>query len=392
MQASNPGGPPLRVGVNAIPLRSPLTGIGTYITELAAALDASGEVDLYAFDGRAWDHAPPVRAAEARDPVAGRIREVARRFVPSARSLVRARRQRLFGDGVRRCAIELYHEPNYVPFQADVPVVITIHDLSWLRYPETHPPDRVRWLRRGLPHAVECAAAIIVDSEFTRREVLGTFTVDPRRLHTAHLGVSREFRPRSVTETAPSLREFGLAHGAYLLTVGTIEPRKNVAHALAAHALLPTALRSRYPLVVAGARGWRASGLERKLRVLAATGQIRMLGHVSRRHLLDLYAGAAAFLYPSLYEGFGLPPLEAMACGVPALVSERGPLPEVTGDAATMIDPDHPELTAARIEGLLDDPARRAEFSRRGVARARQFGWNECARKTLCVYRSVLGR
>ena len=381
---------PLRLGLNATPLLSPLTGIGNYIAHLATALDASGEVDLYSFYGRVWEHARPAPpAGVASDPNARRIRDAVKRFVPCNRELRQAQPQLLFRRGARRNGIELYHEPNYVPFRADVPVVITVHDLSWLRFPETHPPDRVRWLQRELPRAIERAAAILVDSEFTRREVLANFARDPRHVHTVHLGVSCEFRPRSAEETRPSLHALGLAHGEYLLTVGTIEPRKNIVHVLAAHALLPATLRDRYPLVVAGAGGWRAAGLERELRTLAAAGHVRMLGHVSNEHLPNLYAGAAAFLYPSLYEGFGLPPLEAMASGVPALVSDRGSLPEVTGDAALMIDPEQPELTSAKIEALLESGVRRADFARRGVQRAGQFKWETCARATLDVYRAV---
>jgi len=380
----------LRVGINATPLLSPLTGIGNYIAHLAAALDESGEVDLYSFYGRAWEHARPAPVAErASNPVASRVRDALKHFAPWARDLRRANQQLLFRYGARRNAIELYHEPNYVPFRVDVPVVITIHDLSWLRYPETHPPDRVRWLQREVPRAIERAAAIVVDSEFTRRELLANFARDPRQVHAVHLGVSREFRPRSAEETLPSLRELGLVHGEYLLTVGTIEPRKNVVHALAAHALLPATLRRRYPLVVAGAGGWRAAGLERKMHALATAGDIRMLGHVPNWHLPNLYAGAAAFLFPSRYEGFGLPPLEAMASGVPALVSDRASLPEVTGDAAIMIDPEQPELTSGKIEALLESDAQRADFARRGVQRAAQFTWETCARATLGVYHAV---
>jgi len=381
----------LRVGINATPLLSPLTGIGNYITHLAAALDAGGEVDLYAFYGRTWKHSRPAPLVEdlAFNPNASRARDVLKRFAPWVRDMRHAQQQLLFGHGARRNAIELYHEPNYVPFRADVPVVITVHDLSWLRYPGTHPPDRVRWLRREMPRAIERAAAILVDSEFTRREVLAAFARHPQDVHAVHLGVAREFRPRSPEDTLISLREMDLVHGEYLLTVGTIEPRKNVVHALAAYALLPATLRKRYPLVVAGVGGWRAAGLERKLRALANAGQIRMLGHVPHRHLPNLYAGAAAFLYPSHYEGFGLPPLEAMASGVPALVSDRASLPEVTGDAAMMIDPERPELTSAKIEALLESDADRADFARRGLLRAGQFTWETCARGTLGVYHAI---
>lgn len=385
----------LRVGFNATPLLAPLTGIGNYIVRLGAALAASGEVDLHSFYGHRWRHEAPTAptAPDSRRNGAAarprRLRDLIKPLVPFGRELRQAQQRLSFARGLRRHAIEVYHEPNYVPIGYDVPVVVTIHDLSWLRYPETHPRDRVRWLELGMPRVVERAAAIVVDSEFVRQEVLASLGVAPARVHAIHLGVAQEFRPRGEPETRTALQALDLAHGGYILSVGTIEPRKNVGHVLEAYARLPEALRRRYPLVIAGARGWRAADLERELHALAAGGRIRFLGNVSDADLPALYAGAAAFVFASKYEGFGLPPLEAMASGVPVLVSDRASLPEVVGDAARLIDPERPEETARSIEGLLEDSAARVALARRGVERAARFTWDACARATLEVYRSV---
>ena len=292
---------------------------------------------------------------------------------------------------MRRLSIEVYHEPNYVPLRYDVPVVVTVHDLSWLRFPDTHPADRVRWLDRGLPRALERAAAILVDSEFIRREVLATFPIAAARVHTAHLGVSEDFRPRNAAQTSATLGPLHLSHGRYVLTVGTIEPRKNVGHVLAAYARLPAGLREQYPLVIAGAKGWRAADLESELRTLADRGQIRFLGHVARGQLPHLMAGATAFVFPSLYEGFGLPPLEAMASGVLVLVSDRAAMPEVIGDAGVVIDPEQPEDTATKIVAMLGDSAARANLAHRGEIRARRFTWESCAEATVHAYHRALG-
>ena len=381
----------LRVGFNAIPLRAPRTGIANYILNLGAALAASGEADLVSFYGHGWRHAPPSPpAGGVRGPLAQRVRDGVKLVVPFRRRLRHAQQQLTFGRGLRRHAIDLYHEPNYVPFEADVPVVTTIHDLSWLRYPQTHPADRVRWLERGMPRAIGSAAAIIVDSEFTRQEVLSEFAVPPGRVRVTHLGVTPEFRPRSAADTASALSRLDLAHGRYLLTVATIEPRKNLGHVLEAYAALPADVRERYALVVAGAQGWRAAALRRQLRALAASGRLRFVGHVADDALPSLYAGAALFVYPSLYEGFGLPPLEAMAAGVPLLVSDRASLPEIAGDAAVLLDPDRPERTAESIRSLLDDAEARAAMIERGLRRAAQFTWQACASATLDVYRDAL--
>jgi alpha-1,3-rhamnosyl/mannosyltransferase len=325
----------LRVGFNATPLGSPLTGIGNYIVRLSAALAATGEVDLHSFHGTAWRHAVPSPCSPgAIDASSRRVRDIIKPYVPFARELRQWRRQAAFARGARSNAIDVYHEPNYVAFRADTPTVVTVHDLSFIRHPETHPTDRVRWLERGVPPTIERAAAVIVDSQFTRHELLATFSVAPERVHAIHLGVAPTFRTRSSEETASFLAPLGLGHARYVLTVGTLEPRKNLAHVLAAHEMLPARLRERYPLVVAGASGWRAGALETRLRSMAAREEIRFLGHVADADLPLLYAGAAAFVFPSVYEGFGLPPLEAMASGVPIIVADRAALPEVAGDRA----------------------------------------------------------
>lgn len=382
----------LRVAFNATPLLSPLTGVGNYIVHLGAALRETGDVDMYSFYGGSWSHeAPTPPAGGPRRRQVRRLRDLVKPLIPFERTLWQATQRTLFGRGLRRHAVSLYHEPNYVPLCYDVPVVNTVHDLSWLRYPMTHPRDRVRWLERSMPRALSCAAAVLVDSEFVRLEVLSTFGIDPARVRTVPLGVSSAFRPRNRVETLTAMREFDLEHGRYVLALGTIEPRKNLTHVLAAYAHLPKALRTRFPLVIGGAPGWRASLLERELRVLAADGRIRLLGHVPDPLLPALYAGATAFVFPSLYEGFGLPPLEAMASGVPVLVSDRSSLPEVVGDAALMLDPDRPDETATKLALVLEDSAARAGLIRRGLDRARSFSWKASARATLGVYRAVIG-
>ena len=381
---------PIRVAFNATPLLSPVTGIGNYIVELGAALAEIEDIDAYSFYRFRWRHESPSIAVAGAHSASRSVIARLRRWVPFRGALRHAARYLGFAGGLRRFKIDLYHEQNYVPLSYEVPVVITIHDLSWIRYPEAHPADRVRWLARGLPKAVDRASRILVDSDFVRGEVLATFGVDTARVHTAHLGVARDFHPRDASQTARSLRPLGLTHGSYLLTVGTIEPRKNLAHMLEAYALLPVAVRERFPLVIAGARGWHSSGMVTRLRRMT-DGQVRFLGQVDHTLLRDLYAGAALFAFSSLYEGFGLPPLEAMASGAPVIVSDRASLPEVVGDAGELMDPMDPEQTAQKLLALLEDPKVRLELARRGLQRASRFTWASCAQLTHAVYRLALG-
>jgi len=379
-----------RVGLNATALAPPLTGIGNYVVNLVMALQASGEVELRLFDGAHWREAPRDALAEGAPRRQSRLRQLVKPFVPFKRELRRLRQQAAFTRGARAERIDVYHEPNYVAFASEVPIVTTIHDLSWLRYPQTHPRDRVRWLVRAVPRTLERAAAILVDSDFVRDEVIAAFGCPPGRVHTAHLGVARSFHPRSAAQTAPTLVALRLQHGSYVLSIGTIEPRKNVEHALDAYALLPQSLRDRHPLVIAGMPGWRATALEKRLRLLATRGDVRFLGEVGAAALPLLYAGAAAFVFPSLYEGFGLPPLEAMASGVPVLVANRASLPEVAGDAALLLDPDVPEATARQLRSLLEDDDARRCWSERARRRAAAYTWEACARRTIDAYRGAL--
>jgi len=379
---------PIRVAFNATPLLSPLTGIGNYIVELGRAFAQLGGVDAYSYYRYRWREGrpQPPQAADGAPSLVQRVRP----WLPFRSALRRAVHGVGFAAGLPRYRIQVYHEQNYVPLSYDVPVVVTIHDLSWVRYPETQPPDRVRWLSRGVPEALERSSAILVDSDFVRSEVVATFGVAPERVTTAHLGVGAAFHPRPDAATAGTLRALGLRHGAYVLTVGTIEPRKNVAHVLEAYAMLPAALRERYPLVVAGAHGWRSPAMIGRLRELADRGQIRFLGRVAAAMLPDLYAGAALFVFPSRYEGFGLPPLEAMASGVPVVVSDRASLPEVVGDAGWTLDPDRPDATALTIAAALDDSAARTAIASRGLERAARFTWAACAATTRATYRAIL--
>lgn len=382
--------PSLRIAINATPLLSPLTGIGNYIAELGAALAATGAIDVHSFYGFRWRHEFPQALPRGSGAIAARrLRDVVKPWIPFKRELRQAQQRVSFRHGLRRDRIDVYHEPNYVPVSYDVPVVTTVHDLSWLHFPDAHPVDRVRWLEKGLPRALEASAAILVDSAFVRDEVLATFGVPAERVTVTHLGVGPKFHPRSAQETAAVLATWGLGHQQYVLTVGTIEPRKNLGHALEAYSLLPNALRARFPLVVAGAKGWRSAALEARLDELSRQGQIRFLGHVPADDLPVLYAGAMAFVFPSIYEGFGLTPLEAMASGVPVLASDRGSLAEVVGEAGVRLDPERPELTAELLSGLLEDPAQRQGLIVAGLARSRRFTWEACAAVTLAAYRSA---
>ena len=359
---------PLRVAFNATPLLSPLTGIGNYIVNLGRELATMQAMDAWSFYGYRLSHKAPTppRPGPASSAGARALKDLVKRFVPMNGELRQAQQQIAFGRGLRRHGIDLYHEPNYVPIRRDVPFVLTVHDLSWLRYPQTHPRDRIRWLERGLPRALAETRMVLVDSDFVRGEVLERFGLAPERVRTVHLGVADGYRPQSPADTASVLRSLGLEHGAYLLTVATIEPRKNLDHLLHAYAALPGRLRERYPLVVAGARGWRADSLEKTLRALTEGGRSPLSRACRGAGAAGAVCGRGLVRVPVALRRLRTAALEAMACGVPVLASNRASLPEIVGEAGILIDPDDAGATAARIEGAARGPRRARELSRRG--------------------------
>lgn len=372
----------MRVAFDAIALLSPLTGIGQYAYELASRLAADPRHQARFFYGKRWSD--EVRAAPL--PGAGALFPWLRRFVPHSYAIGRLLRARNFAGEIRQHRFDVYHAPNFLSFPFPGPTVTTVHDLSWIRYPQSHPIERVRAMNRYFEPGLRRSALVLTDSLFVRQELLDEFGLAPERVLSIPLGVSPLFHPRSAQETAPVLQAQGLTHGSYLLTVGTLEPRKNLVAALRAYALLPQRTQAAFPLVLAGMKGWHSDELDRELAPLLTSGRVRMTGYLAREDLAALIAGATALVYPSIYEGFGLPPLEAMASGVPTIVSNVSSLPEVVGDTGLLVEPhDHAGLAGA-MQRLLDAPELRAGLAAQARSRAAGFTWEQCAAETFAAY------
>ncbi len=379
----------MRVIFNVDAITAPLTGIGRYALELARGLARSEHVEaLRLYSAYQWVE-DPEHALRSNRTIAAVRRHVP--FKSTALEAYTQLRSAMFRLHTRGLGDWLLHTPNYVLMPFAGPALTTVHDLSWLAHPETHPPERVRFLERHLPRSLEQASAVLTDSDFIADEITAKLGVARAKLRVVPLGVDAAYRPRAPRELAPVLARHALADQAYLLVVATQEPRKNLARLARAYAALPRELRARHPLVIAGGRGWLNAELERVLAPLEARGEVRRLGYVDETELPLLYASAHAFAFPSLYEGFGLPVLEAMASGVPVLTSRGSSLEEIARDAlgpiALCVDPLDVDALRAGLERLLQDDAWRADASARGLAQARAFGWQRCVDATLAVYR-----
>ncbi len=218
------------------------------------------------------------------------------------------------------------------------------------------------------------------------------FSVPPDAITAVALGVDPSFKPLFGEGLAHALQGWGLRHKSYGLCVSTLEPRKKISELLSAWRALPGLLRDSYPLVLCGGAGWRNECLLEQVNEGVAEGWLRYLGFVDEKLLPQLYAGAALFVYPSIYEGFGLPPLEAMASAAPVMVAQSSCLPEVCGDVARYVNPDDAAGFTSAIEQNLTDREWQSDSARRGLVRAGRFGWNRCIEKTVEIYRKIASR
>jgi alpha-1,3-rhamnosyl/mannosyltransferase len=377
----------IRLAVNAVALLSPFAGVASYIRHLMTALAAMGAVQPRYFYGLGWSNELLTAAPRAVTKGKGMVQ----RWVPFAWEASRLVQAAAFALEGRPGRFDLYHEPAYLLLGKRLPAVVTVHDLSFVHFPETHPAGRVRVLNQRLPRSLAAARAVITDSLAVREEITAQYGVRPEKVHAIPLGVSPRFRPRSAAELQPAMQRYDLTAGGYLLCVGTLEPRKNLVRTVRAYSSLPAELRKRFPLVVVGAVGWHESSIVAELEPLARSGEARFLSYVDEDALTLLYAGARGVLYPSLYEGFGLPIAEAMASGAPTLTSNVGCMKELADGAAVLVDPTDIAGIAQGLRRLLEDDAERARLRAAGLERARHLTWQRCAERTLQVYRQALG-
>lgn len=365
----------MRVTLVVDALAPQLSGIGRYVWELCKRIRTQSDIDdvSYFSNGRFIEDPAVLLHLSPR---------IARRRLP------RWLGRRLTN---RRLRSTLVHGPNFfLPREAESGI-ITVHDLSVLRFPETHPAERLRAFERQFESSLRRARHVITDTETVRREVIDELGVAPETVTAIPLGVDSAYRPRPCSEIQTQLKALGLAPGKYALCVSTLEPRKKIADLLRAWRELPAGLRGSTPLVLAGTKGWLNDELHWEIREGVAAGWLKHLGFVSEEALPAVYAGASLFLYPSIYEGFGLPPVEAMASGVPVLVASRSCLPEVCGDAAGYIDPDDVAAFSRAIADALTDAEWRAQSRERGLQRAASFTWDKCAAQTAQLYRRCAG-
>ncbi|HEU0025726.1 MAG TPA: glycosyltransferase family 1 protein [Ktedonobacterales bacterium] len=293
---------------------------------------------------------------------------------------------------IRRSGAQIFHAPvNVLPERVSVPAIVTIHDLSFVRYPQFFRPTRRVYQRLFTERSARRAAAIIAVSEATRQDIISAFGVPPNRVRVIYPSISHDFRPEPDSARLDAFRARHRLPPRYLLYLGTLEPRKNLVTLVEAYARLLAAAPSTPPLILAGAKGWYYQPLFERVRALGLERNVTFAGYVSREEQALWYAGAALFLYPSLYEGFGLPVAEALACGVPTLTSNVSSLPEAGGPVAIQAPPDDAHALAQAMRDALADPTLPERVRAEGPQWTRRFSPEQMAWRYVNTYAAVAG-
>lgn len=378
----------MKVILSVESVRYPLTGIGRYVYELATHLLAMAEdlesLEFFGMHGRV---AQISRPSEQNNLTHGLK-------LWTQKSALASELYRYGSKLVKRYALRgksdfIYHGPNFMLPHFDGPKVATFHDLSPFTWAHCFSPERASYLQKELRYTLQSADRLITDSVYVKKEIEATFGWSADRIHVAPLASGPEFRPRSKLELSKILRKHKLTAENYSLFVGTIEPRKNILGLLNAYSQLPTPIRSRYPLVLTGYKGWESGSIHERIRDAEAEGWAKYLGYISTQELPFLFAGARLFVFPSYYEGFGLPVLEAMSSGVPVVCSNSSSLNEIAGDVALTSNPDDTETLASNILVGLTDEYWRKNSVQKGLRRSSTYTWPRCVEETLQVYRQL---
>ncbi|AXC83637.1 glycosyltransferase family 1 protein [Salmonella enterica subsp. salamae] len=373
------------------PIKYPLTGIGRYSFELVKQLAVASEIEeLKLFHGTTFIEQIPLSGNKGDNKKNNhhRLSAFLRRqpLLIDAYFMMHPRHQ---AWALRNYKDYIFHGPNfYLPYRLER-AVATFHDISIFTCPEYHPQDRVRYMEKSLRESLSSAKLILTVSDFSRQEMIRMFNYPSERIITTTLACSSDYIPRRQMECQAVLQKYQLEWQCYGLYIGTLEPRKNIRGLLQAYQMLPMETRMRYPLILCGYHGWEDDTLWQIVEKSKREGWLRYLGYVPDNDLPYLYAAARSFIYPSFYEGFGLPVLEAMSCGIPVVSSNVSSLPEVAGDAGLLSEPNDIDAISAHILQSLQDEQWRKTAIARGFVQARQFSWENCAAQTINAYKLI---
>jgi glycosyltransferase involved in cell wall biosynthesis len=371
---------PLRVGIDSHSAERDGDGNATYTRGLVDALEVEpGDHALVLFAGD-----PTHRFYRRSAP--GRLSPAIR--VAQGAGLLRI--GLTLGWAAARRGVDCLHVQYAAPLACRRPLVVTVHDLGFLHVPGSFPAGLRLALRVLVPRSVARASRVVTCSEFCRRDIEARYGLPPGQVLAIPLAAAGRFRPRPPAETAAVLGRYGLAPG-YVLALGRLNRRKNLERLLLAWGRLRAAGVSGAPLVIGGRPDYGVDAVLRRAKLAAEGSSVRFTGLIPDADLPHFYGGAACFVYPSLFEGFGLPLVEAMSCGTPVISSDRTAMPELVDDAGLLVDPEDVDAIAGAMARVLGDRDLARDLGRRGLERSRRYSWADTARRTLAVYHVAAG-
>jgi len=372
----------MKIVINTIPLLSPLAGVGHYIYNLLIEFQRLRPDIQYTFY---YGYFGKKLKVYGEGEAAGfyRLKEWVKKS-PVVSPYARKLKDTLAQINLKK--YDLYFEPNFIPLGIkSKKIVTTVHDFSFHLHPEWHPRERTEYFSRNFFKRIEKADLIITGSRYIEREAFDLFIGKDLRIVTIYYGYNDAlFHPNKKAgeeKASPS--------GNYILFVGSVEPRKNLLGLLKAYLLLPEYMKKDFQLLLTGSKGGGNQEIVERMEQLK--GRVHYLGYLNNEELAALYRGASCLVFPSFYEGFGLPPLEAMACGCPVIVSNVASLPEVCGDAAYYVNPYDVESIAEGMYKVLTDEDLRRSLIEKGLERAKLFSWEKCAKEHLEAFEEVSG-
>ncbi|MBN2146114.1 MAG: glycosyltransferase family 4 protein [Anaerolineales bacterium] len=373
----------MRIGIDTTPLPQRPVGAGNYIIQLVRALlRQPGSDEFVIFAQRAT--APLLGLAES-----PRLQLV---VLPDKHPALRLLwEQTIFPILVKRYRIDLLHSLHYTfPLLYPGRRVVTLHDMTFFLFPHLHTPDK-RYIFRFFIHtSARLADALVADSESTRQDAMRIARIPAKKIFTAQLGVTEEFHPIHDPAHLAEVRQKYSLPGRFVLYVGLIEPRKNLPSLLKAFSMIASRIPQHH-LVITGRMGWMVADVMKQVEALDLQHRVHFTGYVEQADLPVVYNMADLSVYPSIYEGFGFPVLESMACGTPVITTNVSSMPEIIADAGIQLSPQDTAGLAQAILALIESPEQRRVLAEKGLQRAAQFTWDRTAAQTLAVYRYVLG-
>jgi len=381
--------------VNIQSLKPPVTGIGRYTTELLKCLNAPHNIQAFDATKRYSQHQLEKKLNPLKDfsATSNKKKKIYADLISMASRLPYAYQARqLIQQRIRRplfkaCSKYIYWEPNYILEPFDGLSVATMHDLSYICYPQHHRAASLKWLESNIESSIKQASAIVTLSEFSKSEILKNFSVDESKINIVSPAVGSEFKQDASTEEVQQIRKKYKLPNSYILSVGTLEPRKNIKTLLEAYTSLPTKTKARSPLVLIGAKGW--GDVDKDIQLMLDKKEIIVLGYVAQNDMAALYKAADLFVYISLYEGYGMPIAEAMASKIAIITSENSAMSEVARNTTAMVNPLDVEQVTGMMAYYLQEKAARSEMITKYEPIVASWSWQKSADQLSRVFQNI---